>query len=56
MLTKGNESRYIKDQATEALNFHITLMIALLVCIPFVFIFIGVLMAFAAVSVAYCSR
>src|SRR5512144_76758 len=28
MLVKGNESRFVRDQAVEALNFHLTLLIA----------------------------
>ena len=43
-LTKGDESRYIKDQATESLNFQLTVLLATLLCIPLMFVLIGFLL------------
>ncbi len=44
MLTKGKEFSYVDYHAREALNFQITVYIAVIVCIPLVFIFIGILL------------
>lgn len=41
-LVLRNESEYGKENAKEALNFHISLLIYSLVCIPLVFILIGI--------------
>jgi len=41
MLTKGKESTFIGDQAKEALNFQITVAIAILVCFVLAFVLIG---------------
>lgn len=43
MLTLGKRSAYVKDQATEALNFHITFMIAFLVTMVLAFVTLGIL-------------
>jgi uncharacterized Tic20 family protein len=43
-LTKGKESAFVKDQAREALNFQITLVIAYAVSFILVFVLIGVLL------------
>lgn len=40
-ILKRDESAYIEDQAREALNFQITIMLAFLVSIPLMFIAIG---------------
>ncbi|MFT4648645.1 MAG: putative Tic20 family protein [Planctomycetota bacterium] len=42
LLAKGNESYFAKRQAISALNFQLTVLIAYIVCIPFVLIFIGI--------------
>lgn len=42
MLTMGNRSAYVRKQAVEALNFQITLMIAVFVCILLTFVVVGV--------------
>jgi uncharacterized Tic20 family protein len=39
--SKGGESRYVKDQATEALNFQLTVLIATLACLPLMFVLVG---------------
>ncbi|GAC1325761.1 MAG: DUF4870 domain-containing protein [Mycobacteriales bacterium] len=44
MLTKGNESRYIRDQAVEALNFHISVALASVVSFILMFVLIGFLL------------
>lgn len=41
LLLKGNESRYIRAQAVESLNFQITVLIAALVSFVLVFVLIG---------------
>jgi uncharacterized protein len=43
-LLKKDESAYIGDQAREALNFQITVLIAYMVCYVLVFILIGFLL------------
>ncbi|MDQ6614399.1 MAG: DUF4870 domain-containing protein, partial [Actinomycetota bacterium] len=55
MLTKGNESPFVRDQAVEALNFHITLLIAFIVSFILAFIVIGIFTAIATfvVGVVY---
>jgi uncharacterized Tic20 family protein len=39
----------IDDQAKEVINFQITLTIAGLICIPLIFVFIGIFLAFALI-------
>ena len=55
-LAMRNESDYVACNAKEALNFHISLVIYALCCIPLVFILIGIpiliLMAFAGLLFA----
>jgi hypothetical protein len=46
-LAKRDTSPYVGDQAKEALNFQITVTLAFLVCIPLMFIIIGIPLAFA---------
>ena len=41
LVVKGNESKWVKAHAIEALNFSITLFIAYLMCVPLVIVFIG---------------
>ena len=41
-LAMRNESEYVAKNAREALNFHITVLIYALCCIPLVFILIGI--------------
>lgn len=50
-LIKKEEIPFVDEQGKESLNFQISMMIYLLVCIPFVFIIIGVFMI-AAVLLA----
>ena len=44
MLTKGNESPFVRRHAVEALNFHITVAIASIVSFILVFVLIGFLL------------
>ena len=46
MLTKGKEYSYVDYHAKEALNFQITVYIAAILCIPLVFILIGIVLIF----------
>ena len=46
-LTKGNESPYVTEEAKEALNFQITLVIAYVVSTVLVIVLIGLLMLLA---------
>jgi uncharacterized Tic20 family protein len=41
MLTKGKESAFVREQAVEALNFHITVAIAYFVSFILIFVVIG---------------
>ncbi len=49
LLTSGERSPFIRGHAAEALNFHITLTIAMIVSIPLVFLFIGIPLVFAII-------
>jgi uncharacterized protein len=42
MLARGKESPYVREQAVEALNFHITLFIADVVSVVLVFVVVGI--------------
>jgi uncharacterized Tic20 family protein len=46
-LVKKNESRFIAEHARHALNFQITVTIAIFVCVPLVYVCIGLPMAMA---------
>ena len=46
-LAMRNESSYVASNALEALNFHISVLIYVLCCIPLMFILIGVPLAIA---------
>lgn len=48
-LTKGKESAYVAEQAKEALNFQITMIIVFIVCAVLSFILIGLLLMGLAV-------
>jgi len=48
-LTKGKESAYVAEQAKEALNFQITMIIVFIVCVVLSFILIGLLLMGLAV-------
>jgi uncharacterized Tic20 family protein len=48
-LTKGKESAYVGEQAREALNFQITMVIVAAVCFVLAFILIGFLLLWLAV-------
>ena len=41
LLVKGNERPFVRDQAVEALNFDITLLIGSLISIPLIFVIVG---------------
>jgi uncharacterized Tic20 family protein len=41
-LAMRHESRYVADNAREALNFHLSLLIYALCCIPLIFVVIGI--------------
>ena len=45
-LTKKDESPYVRDQAAEALNFQLTVLIAYFVCMILAFVLIGFLLMF----------
>lgn len=44
MLTKGNESPFVRQQSVEALNFQITLIIAYVVSFVLMFLLIGLIL------------
>ena len=46
-LAMRNESEYVAANAREALNFHISILIYILCCIPLMFILVGVPIAIA---------
>lgn len=48
-LIKKDQSPFVADQAKEAMNFHITMFIAFVVTIPFMFCGVGFLMAVVVV-------
>lgn len=48
MLVFGKRSEYVRRQSMEALNFHLTVLIACVVSIPLMFVLIGFLTFFAA--------
>jgi uncharacterized protein len=50
MLTKGNESQFVRRHAVESLNFWISLYIYAIVCFVLVFVLVGVLL-FVALGV-----
>ena len=45
-LVKKDEMPFVDDQARESLNFQITLTIAALICIPLIFVCVGILLLF----------
>ncbi|HEY6458168.1 MAG TPA: DUF4870 domain-containing protein [Steroidobacteraceae bacterium] len=47
--TRGQRAAFVGDQALEALNFNISIAIGLVACLALVWLFIGILMAFALV-------
>jgi uncharacterized protein len=51
MLTKGKESGFVRDQAVESLNFHITLAIATVVSAILVLVLVGILLL-AVIAIA----
>ena len=46
-LIKKDQSAFVDEQGKESLNFQITVAIGFLICIPLVFILIGILLAIA---------
>jgi hypothetical protein len=44
-LVKRNDHPFIDDQGKESLNFQITVMIAILICIPLMFVCVGFILA-----------
>nr|BFE87985.1 DUF4870 domain-containing protein [Planobispora longispora] len=46
-LVKKDQSRYVREQAAEALNFQLALMIAYIVCFVLAFVLIGFVLIFA---------
>jgi len=55
-LIKKNEFSFVDDQGKESLNFQITLTILGIICVPLVFLIIGIplLIALAVVGVVFC--
>lgn len=51
MLTKGNQSAYVRHHAVEALNFHITFTIAMIVSVISIILIIGIALV-PAVAIA----
>ncbi|MGH8867607.1 MAG: DUF4870 domain-containing protein [Actinomycetes bacterium] len=51
MLTKGKESPFVRHHAVEALNFHLTLLIAVIVSALLIFVIIGIFTMIAALIV-----
>lgn len=47
MLVAGPQRPFTRANAVEALNFQLTVLIALLVCIPLMFVIIGIFLAIA---------
>ena len=47
LLVKGNERPFVRDQAVEALNFDITILIGMLISIPLIFVLVGFFTMFA---------
>ncbi len=47
LLIKGNESKWVKSQAIEALNFSITLTIGYVISVPLTFLVVGFCMMIA---------
>jgi uncharacterized Tic20 family protein len=45
-LVKKEDDPFVRDHALEALNFQITVWLALIICIPLVFVVIGIPMIF----------
>lgn len=43
-LLKKNDYAFVDDQGKEAMNFQITILIGVLICIPLFFIFVGALL------------
>ena len=41
-LAKRDDSEFVSDQAKESLNFQITVLLAYLICIPLIFIVVGI--------------
>ncbi len=57
MLVFGRRSAFTDDQAKEALNFQITLLIGFLICIPLVFVFLlGIVLMFvlSILNIVFC--
>jgi uncharacterized Tic20 family protein len=52
MATKGNESSYVREQAVEALNFHITILLASLASAILILVLIGIFTLIATIVVA----
>ncbi len=46
-LIKKDEMPFVDDQGKEALNFNITVFIAILICIPLIFVIIGIFLMIA---------
>lgn len=46
-LVKRDEMEFVDDQGRESLNFQLTIFLLMLVCIPLMFIVIGIVLAFA---------
>ncbi len=44
MLTRGNESPYVRHHSVEALNFHITFTLAMIVSAVLVIVVVGILL------------
>ncbi|MEZ5141465.1 MAG: DUF4870 domain-containing protein [Acidimicrobiales bacterium] len=50
-LTAGNQDPFVKDQSAEALNFQLTILIAMLVSFVLVFVLIGFVLIFVVIVV-----
>ncbi len=52
-LIKKDESPFVADQAREALNFSITVVIAMVVSVPLIFVLVGILTMLATMVLAF---
>jgi hypothetical protein len=55
MVTKGNDSAYVREQAVEALNFHITVLLAGVASAILILVLIGIftLLATAVMAIVF---
>jgi len=52
-LVNGDKDRFVKHHSAEALNFHLTVLIAYLVCFVLMFVLIGFVLIFVVIIVSF---